>query len=44
MFEFNNRWVERAGGHPDELLRILVEFGYQFSFDAFHGATFDPLL
>lgn len=44
MFEFSYAWVKRAGGHPDELLNNLVEAGYHFSFDAFHGATFDPLV
>ena len=44
MFEFNYAWVKRAGGHPDKILNILVEAGYQFSFEAFHGAAFDPLV
>lgn len=43
MFEFNFAWVKKAGGRPDDLLNSLVEAGYQFSFDAFHGALFDPL-
>lgn len=44
MFEFSYAWVKRAGGHPDNLLKALIEAGYQCSFDAFHGATFDPLV
>ena len=44
MFEFNYAWVKQADGHPDELLQSLVEAGYQFSFQAFHGKTFDPLV
>lgn len=44
MFEFSYAWVKRAGGHPDDLLNNLVEAGYHFSFDAFHGPTFDPLV
>lgn len=44
MFEFSYAWVKRAGGRPHELLELLVVAGYQFSFNAFHGATFDPLV
>ena len=44
MFEFSYAWVKRAGGDPDDFLNNLVEAGYHFSFDAFHGATFDPLV
>lgn len=44
MFEFSYAWVKKAGGRRDELLELLVEAGYQFSVDAFHGPTFDPLV
>ena len=36
-------WVKRAGGQPDEVLKGLIGAGYHFIFDAFYGATFDPL-
>ena len=44
MFEFSYAWVNKAEGHPDELLQSLVEAGYRFSFEAFYGAAFDPLV
>ncbi|KAL3131521.1 hypothetical protein ABBQ38_007824 [Trebouxia sp. C0009 RCD-2024] len=43
MFEFSFAWVEKNGGRPHYVLNSLVEAGYQFSFDDFHGAPFDPL-
>ena len=44
MFEFKYAWIKKAEGHPDKLLKSLVEAGYTFSFKAFHGKTFDPLV
>ena len=44
MFEFKYAWVRDAGKNPNDLLRSLVEAGYTFSFEAFHGKTFDPLV
>ncbi|KAL3136086.1 hypothetical protein ABBQ32_007109 [Trebouxia sp. C0010 RCD-2024] len=42
MFEFSFAWVKKNGGRPDYVLNSLMEAGYQFSFEAFHGASFDP--
>ena len=44
MFEFSFAWVEKNGGRPDYVLNSLVEAGYQLSFDAFHGDSFDPAI
>lgn len=44
MFEFNYKWISDSEGYPYQLLSSLVEAGYQFSFERFHGEMFDPLL
>ncbi|MCJ1241137.1 hypothetical protein MMC14_009141 [Varicellaria rhodocarpa] len=44
MFEFSYEWVKDSGGQPDKLLQSLVEAGYHFSFESFHGTPFDPLI
>ena len=44
MFEFCYAWVKQAGGHPDAVLKSLVDAGYQFSFEEFYGKPFDPLV
>ena len=44
VFEFSYAWVKQSGRHPDMLIERLSEAGYQFSFDSFQGAPFDPVV